>query len=304
VPMLVIGSRGSALALAQTEWTRSQILRRFPDIDISIKVIKTSADKDTTASIRAGSAVGVFVKELEQALLEGEIDLAVHSMKDLPTQIQAGLQIAAVPEREDALDALIAHGVRRLSDLPINSVIGTGSVRRQSQLLALRPDLRVMDIRGNIDTRLGKLEDGAYHAIVLACAGLNRLGLQKKISLRLDLSEMLPAPGQGALAIETRDGDSWVGAMVAALNHQPTATAVHAERAFLRKMGGGCNVPVAVHASIRQDMIEICGLVASPDGTKILRESVSQRIEMANEAAISLADRILAQGGREILDRL
>jgi hydroxymethylbilane synthase len=302
--MLVIGSRGSALALAQTEWTRKQILRHFPDIDISIKVIKTSADKDTTTSIRAGSAVGVFVKELEQALLDEEIDLAVHSMKDLPTQIQSGLQIAAVPEREDAQDALIGCGATSLSGLQKDSRIGTGSVRRQAQLLALRPDLKVLDIRGNIGTRLKKLEDGAYDAIILASAGLNRLGLHNRISSRLDLGEMVPAPGQGALALETRSGDNRVGPLAAALNHAPTATAVLAERAFLWQMGGGCNVPVAAYASIRQDTVEIVGLVASPDGKQIVREFVRQRSEMASEAAVALANKILARGGRDILSSM
>jgi hydroxymethylbilane synthase len=302
--MLVIGSRGSALALAQTQSIREQILSRFPDVEVSVKVIKTSADKDTTTSIRAGSAIGVFVKELEQALLNDEIDLAVHSMKDVPTQIQAGLQIAAVPEREDPRDALIARSAKSLPDLPKNSRVGTGSVRRQALLLALRPDLSVMDIRGNIDTRLKKLEEGAYDAIVLACAGLNRLGLQNRISAKLAFEEMLPAPGQGALAIETRSDDRCIAAIAAALNHPPTSIAVLAERAFLRRMGGGCNVPVAVYARIRQNMIEIDGLVASPDGLKIVRDSVRQNLEIANEAAISLADAILEQGGRAILDAM
>ena len=206
--MIIIGSRGSALALAQTGWVQGQILSRFPDLEVTIKVISTSADRNQTASIRSGSAVGVFVKELEQALLGKEIDIAVHSMKDVPTSIPPGLQISAVPEREDARDAFIAKNAHTLSELPAGSLVGTGSIRRQAQLLALRPDLRVADIRGNVDTRLKKLQEGAYDSIILACAGLNRLGLHDRISSPLDFAQMLPAPGQGALAIEVRSDDA------------------------------------------------------------------------------------------------
>jgi hydroxymethylbilane synthase len=202
--MIIIGTRGSALALAQPESVKKTILERFPDTEISLKIIKTSADKDLTASIRSGSTVGVFVKELEQELLNREIDIAVHSMKDMPTKIPAGLQVAAIPGREDVRDAFLAKSVRDLNELPAGSVIGTGSVRRQAQILALRPDLKVKDLRGNIDTRLNKLNDPSYDAIVLACAGLNRLGYQNRITAPLSLRQMLPAPGQGAIAIEIR----------------------------------------------------------------------------------------------------
>jgi hydroxymethylbilane synthase len=302
--MIIIGSRGSALALTQTELIKNQILSRFPNTEITIKIIKTSADKDLSSSIRSGSSIGVFVKELEQALLAEEIDLAVHSMKDVPTKISEGLQIAAIPEREDARDALIANHAKSLSELPPGSVVGTGSVRRQAQILALRPDLKVKDIRGNVDTRLNKLKDAAYEAIILACAGLNRLGLSNRISARLDFRQMLPAPGQGALALETRSDDSRVQPVAAALNHPATAIAVTAERSFLHRMGGGCNVPVAVYARLNGKLIEIEGLAASPDGRRIVRESIQANAETANEAAVSLADRILSKGGREILDEI
>jgi len=230
--MIIIGTRGSALALAQTSWIREQILRHFPDAGVELKIIRTSADKDTTSSLRSASTVGVFVKELEQALLDREIDIAVHSMKDVPTQIGAGLRIAAIPEREDARDALIAHHVKSITDLPNGARVGTGSIRRQAQLLALRPDLQIMDIRGNVDTRLKKLQEGMYDAIILACAGLRRLGLQDQISLPLNYDQMLPAPGQGALAVEIRSGDSRIDAIANALNHHPTAVAVMVERAI------------------------------------------------------------------------
>ena len=302
--MIVIGTRGSALALAQTEWTKSRILARFPGAEISLKIIKTSADRDQTSSIRSGSSVGVFVKELEQALTNREIDIAVHSMKDVPTRTPEGLTIVAIPEREDPRDALIANNGKRLSELPPGSVIGTGSVRRQAQILALRPDINVKDLRGNVDTRLKKLHDGLYDAIILACAGLNRLGYQHHITEPLAFEQMLPAPGQGAIAIETRSDDTGAQQAVAFLNNQHTAITVTAERAFLQRMGGGCNVPVAVHARIKGNLIEIEGLVASADGKRIIREFARQDLESANIMAIDLADRILNQGGREILEEI
>jgi len=302
--MIIIGTRGSPLALAQTTWVKEQIVRNFPDIDVALKIIKTSADKDATSSLRSTSAVGVFVKELEQALNDKEIDIAVHSMKDVPTQIAQGLTIAAIPEREDARDALIAARVKSLEQLPENARIGTGSVRRQAQILALRPDLKVFDIRGNVDTRLRKLQDGDYDAIILACAGLRRLGLEQRISSPFDCSQMLPAPGQGALAIETRSDDNRTNSAATVLNHAPTAFAVTAERAFLQRVGGGCNVPVAVYARIQEDALEIDALIASVDGKQIVRDSIQTDLKNADNAVAILAGRMLASGGRTILDNL
>jgi len=302
--MITIGTRGSALALAQTESVRKRILDRFPDTEITLKIIKTSADKDLTASIRSGSSVGVFVKELEQELLRREIDIAVHSMKDMPTKIPAGLQVAAIPEREDVRDAFLAKSARDLAALPAGSVIGTGSVRRQAQILALRPDLKVKDLRGNIDTRLNKLQDASYDAIILACAGLNRLGYQNRITAPLSFHQMLPAPGQGAIAIEIRSDDARALNLVAPLNHPETAIPVFAERAFLQRMGGGCNVPVAVYARYTGNQIEIEGLVASPDGSRVVRESALAETASANDTAIALADHLLDRGGRAILAEL
>jgi len=301
---LIIGSRGSALALAQTNWIREKIIARFPAVEVSVHVIRTSADKDTTSSIRSGAAVGVFVKELEQALLQKEIDLAVHSMKDLPTSIPDGLRIAAIPEREEAQDALITGGASGLFQLPAGARIGTGSIRRQAQILALRPDLKVLDIRGNIETRLRKLQEGTYDAIVLACAGLNRLGLGDRIAAKFSTSEMLPAPGQGALAVEARDDDARLDDIAAALNHLPTFQAVTAERAFLQRMGGGCNVPVAAYARVEGGFVEMDGLVASPDGSRALRSVLRGDCDTAVETAMHLADEILARGGRDILESL
>jgi len=300
--MLTIGSRGSALALAQTGWVKDRILERFPDAGVAIKVIKTSTDKAPQVSIRSASSVGVFVKELEEALQRREIDLAVHSMKDLPGTIPDSLEICAIPPREDARDALVAgSGVRVLTDLPHAATIGTGSIRRQAQLLAIRPDFVVRDIRGNVDTRLQKLADHQYDAVILACAGLNRLGLQARITRPLEFDEMLPAPGQGALALQSRKGDCDVSSLVAPLHDGPTAAAVLAERAFLRQIGGGCNSPVAVHAAADGDYIRIDGLVAAPDGSRVIRDSISHLPEHAEDAAGVLADRLLARGGRAIL---
>jgi hydroxymethylbilane synthase len=302
--MIIIGTRGSALALAQTTWIKARILQHFPDIEVSLKIIRTSADKDTTSSLRSASSVGVFVKELEQALQEEQIDIAVHSMKDVPTQIAPGLEISAIPEREDARDAFISSQAKSLLELPQGATIGTGSVRRQAQILAMRPDLKIMDIRGNVDTRLKKLQDGVYDAIILACAGLRRLGLQQRITSPFDYGQMLPAPGQGALVVETRSHDSRIQAIVSPLNHLPSAIAVTAERSFLQHMGGGCNVPIAAYARVTQEMVEMDALVASPDGQRIVRDSLRGNLKAIDEAVASLADRILSQGGRNILDEL
>jgi hydroxymethylbilane synthase len=301
--VLIIGSRGSQLALAQSSWVRQQVMRSFPGTDVEIRIIRTSADRDQKSSIRSGSGTGVFVKELEDALISADVDLAVHSMKDVPTRIPQGLKIAAVPAREDPRDAMISRQpLASIHDLPGKATIGTGSIRRQAQLLALRPDLVIKDIRGNVDTRLGKLKGGSYDAVILACAGLNRLGLQDKVSLVFEIRDLLPAPGQGALALEVREDDRRVMEMIAGLNHPETARSVSAERAFLRAMGGGCNSPIAVHARIEGKALLIDGLAVSPDGRRVIRESVRVAPEEGEPAASALAESVLSKGGREILD--
>jgi hydroxymethylbilane synthase len=300
---MIIGSRGSALALAQAGWIKECILRKFPQIEISVRIIKTAADRNLSMPIRAGSGVGVFVKEIETALLEGEVDIAVHSMKDVPTKIPEELDIGAIPERADAHDALVTTGeTRSLSALRPNSRVATGSVRRQSQILAKRQDLQLIDIRGNIDTRLNRLAGGQYDAIILAAAGLKRLGLENRISAPIDFAEMLPAPGQGALLVEIRKNDKNVIPLIAHLHDETTALAVHAERAFLRHVGGGCNVPVAAHASFDHGSVKIEGLIASLDGKILIRESIVEAPQRAQEAAIALAEKVLAGGGKEMLD--
>jgi hydroxymethylbilane synthase len=303
-PTVIIGTRGSALALAQTLWVKERILRHFPDIEVSLEITRTSGDKDVTSSLRSTSSVGVFVKELEQALLDEKIDLAVHSMKDVPTRISEGLEISAIPEREDARDAFLTHQAGSLLELPKGATLGTGSIRRQAQILAIRPDLKIKDIRGNLDTRLKKLEDGAYDAILLACAGLRRLGLRHRITYALDYGQMLPAPGQGALAIETRRQDRQIKSIVAMLNHPPSAMAVSAERGFLECMGGGCNVPIAAYARVTEEVLEMDALVASPDGRHILRDSMKETVKGMDDAIAALAGRILSRGGRAILEEM
>jgi len=302
--MLVIGSRGSDLALVQAQWIQKQIQKLFPDKKTSIRIIKTSGDKDTTSSIRAGSSIGVFVKELERVLMDKEIDLAVHSMKDLPTSIPPELTIAAIPEREDPRDAFISRNGTLFRELLPGFRIGTGSLRRQAQLLSLRPDLHVMDIRGNVNTRLKKLSEKSYDAIVLACAGLNRLNFKERITERFTLDEILPAPGQGALAVETRVDDSDTLSIAHVLNHSATSIAVRAERIFLERVGGGCNTPVAAYAWVENGRLHITGLIISTDGRNIFKDSLEDKLEAAEEAAVLLADRILKSGGQAILNSL
>ena len=322
--VLVIGSRGSQLALTQTKFIQAEIRRVAPEIETRIEIIKTSADKDAVTSLRVSGGAGVFVKELEYALSRGEIDLAVHSMKDVPTAIADGLRIAAVPEREDARDALIFNYELRITNyelpvaefpldvlggpissaiwrLPAGARVGTGSFRRQAQLLALRPDLRILDIRGNVDTRIRKMESGEYDAVALATAGLRRLGLQNRISYTLSYDEMLPAPGQGALAIEVRANDVFTNEIAGKLDHPHTALAVAAEREFLERLGGGCNVPIAVYARVVNGALEIDALAASPDGKRVVRDKAFGDPEKNADICAVLAERILDAGGREIL---
>jgi hydroxymethylbilane synthase len=300
--MLTIGTRGSQLALIQSRWVQDRIRERS-GLPVELRIIKTLADQDDRP-IRAGAARGVFVKEIEEALLHGEIDLAVHSMKDLPSRIPDGLEIRVIPPREEVRDAVIARApLSGLGELPVGARIGTGSLRRQAQLLAVRPDLRMADIRGNVDTRIRKLHSGEYDAIVLACAGLRRLGLERHISLILALEIMLPAPGQGALALETRRGDARVLEHIHVLNHSRSATEVLCERAFMRKIGGGCNSPIAVLARCEGSGVTIEGMAAAPDGSRILRQSRRAALEHAEREAEALAGSLFEQGAGALLGK-
>lgn len=302
-PRLIIGSRGSRLALWQAEQAKARLLDLNPGLEIRIDVIKTTGDvKPDPLSVIGGK--GVFTKELEDALLAKRIDIAVHSLKDLPTIIPDQLLISAICEREDPRDALVLGTDRKVSsirELPAKSVVGTSSQRRLSQLKALRNDLVVKDLRGNVDTRVRKLDEGQYDALVLACAGLVRLGLKNRISTALKTDEMLPAVGQGAIAIEIRTDDEAAGEATFKLNHRETELCCRAERAFLRSLGGGCQFPIAAHATIAGELLTLEGLVAAPEGTRILRDTLAGALDQAEGIGAQLAERLLQQGASSLL---
>lgn len=303
---LVIGSRGSKLALWQAEQARERLLALDPQVEVRIEIIKTTGDvKSDPLSVIGGK--GVFTKELEDALLDGRIDIAVHSLKDLPTILPDGLSIAAICEREDARDALVLReGFKgdSLMDLPRGAVVGTSSQRRLAQLKVLRRDVEVRDLRGNVDTRIRKLDEGQYMAVILASAGLVRLGLQERISARIAISEMLPAVGQGAIAIETKSDNEFAVERVTRLDHHETRIACLAERAFLRSLGGGCQFPIAAHAILDNGSLKLDGLVAKPDGSEILRDSLSGSSNNPEALGSSLASELLARGASSILQSL
>jgi hydroxymethylbilane synthase len=295
--MLTIGSRGSQLALWQAHWIQARL--ETLGEQCRIEIIKTTGDKITDVALSQVGSKGLFTKEIEEALLAGAIDLAVHSLKDMPTDLPAGLTLAAIPEREDPRDALVG---RALTDLPAGARVGTGSLRRAAQLRALRPDLQIEDIRGNVDTRLRKLDEGRYDAIVLASAGLRRLGWENRITELFDPGIMCPAVGQGALAVETRD-DAGLGFQIAnRLEHADTRAAVTAERAVLAALGGGCQAPMGAHAQVNGATIYVQALIVSPDGAQLIRQQSSGWSGHAAAIGNSLGAQLLAAGGKQILD--
>jgi hydroxymethylbilane synthase len=296
--MLTIGSRGSQLALWQANWVKARLEALGHPSEI--RIIRTTGDRITDVPLAKVGTKGLFTKEIEEALLAGDVDLAVHSLKDMPTELPTGLAITAVPEREDARDAMVG---RTLTALAAGARVGTSSLRRAAQLRAMRPDLQVESIRGNVDTRLRKLDEGQYEAILLASAGLRRLGLGERIAEVIDVEAMVPAVGQGALAIETRAGSGDAPARIcAALEHPETRLAVGAERAFLAELGGGCQVPIGAHGTIDEDMLTLHGVVITPDGTHAVRASEKGAHEEAVEIGKRLAARLLGAGARQILD--
>ena len=297
---LVIGSRASRLAL----WQAGHIQERLRAVgrEARIEMIHTSGDRITDRPLAAIGGQGVFVKEIEEALLAKRIDLAVHSLKDLPTQQPEGLVLACVPEREDPRDLLAAPGAPSLADLPAGAVLGTGSPRRACQILVLRPDLHIQDLRGNVDTRVAKLMRGEYGAILLACAGVRRLGLQVEGQV-LALEQMLPAVGQGALAIETRADDAEARAVLAPVNHPPTAAAVAAERAFLLGLGGGCQAPIAAVGEVAGEGLSLRGLVGDPEGGRLLRGRRSGSAADPEAVGAALAESLLEQGAAALVAR-
>jgi len=296
---LVIGSRGSKLALTQTHWVRDRLQAHHDSLEIEVLEIRTTGDT-ATGSLRSFGGAGVFTKELERALLEGQIDLAIHSLKDLPTQMHPELTLVATPEREDVRDALIGPDLSSLADLPNGARLGTGSLRRRAQLKALRPDLEILDIRGNLDTRIDKAMRGECDAVVLAVAGLNRLGWQQRIGVHLSLNQVLPAPGQGALGLQMR-ADNPLKSYVGALNHAPTQAAVQAERQLLQTLRAGCHAPVGAWARLEEDQLTLDGLVGHPDGTEMLRARHSAPLTDAQPLGEAVAAALREQGADALL---
>jgi hydroxymethylbilane synthase len=300
---IVIGTRGSDLAMAQALAVQHSLLCAHPHVRCRIETIRTRGDRDTATGIRAMGGTGVFTRELELALLDGRIDLAVHSLKDMPTQPSEGLCLAdAVPQREDSRDVLATRDGRTLAELPPGARVGTSSPRRKAQVAALRGDLDLADIRGNVDTRLEKVRDGLYDAVVLARAGLVRLGLLTPAMEILGPDRMLPAPGQGALGLQIRRQDVDLADLLAALDHRPSRIAVTAEREFLRHLGGGCHAPVAAWGRLDgDDTLVLTGLVASCDGSHLIRREARGPADRMLDLARRLGDEVLAAGGADIL---
>ncbi|QLF93136.1 hydroxymethylbilane synthase [Pseudomonas sp. ABC1] len=296
-----IATRKSALALWQAEYVKARLEAAHPDVTVSLVPMVSRGDKLLDAPLAKIGGKGLFVKELETALLEGEADIAVHSMKDVPMDFPEGLGLYCICEREDPRDAFVSNRYESLDDLPQGSVVGTSSLRRQAQLLARRPDLEIRFLRGNVNTRLAKLDAGEYDAIILAAAGLIRLGFGERIRSSISAEESLPAGGQGAVGIECRSADTELHALLACLDHEPTAVRVTAERAMNKHLNGGCQVPIACYAVIEQEQLWLRGLVGQPDGRLLLRAEQRAPLEEAEALGIRVAEALLAQGAGEIL---
>lgn len=303
---IIIGSRGSKLALWQSEWVKARLEALDPRVRVRIEIVKTMGDVRLDVPLSVIGGQGAFTKELEVALLDRRVDVAVHSLKDLPTVTPEGLSITATPEREDPRDALVLRAgspsrTNSLKGLPGGAVVGTSSLRRIAQLKHLRPDVRIKDLRGNVDTRLRKLDEGEYDALILASAGLRRLGFAGRISAAIAQGEMLSAVGQGSLGVETRSDDAETNALVSRLDDPRTRVAVLAERALLRSLGGGCQVPIAAHATVEGGRLNLDGLVATLDGTRVLRESLDGEAADAARVGEELAALLLERGAGELL---
>ncbi len=301
---LRIATRKSPLALWQAEHVAARLRAAHPGVDVVLLPMSTKGDQILDRSLAAIGGKGLFIKELEIALEERRADLAVHSMKDVPADLPAQFTIGAILQRADPRDALVAPRAGTLEALPSGARVGTSSLRRRAQLLAARPDLRIEALRGNLNTRVRRLDEGSLDAIVLACAGLARLGWEQRIAARLPLEVSLPAVGQGAIGVECRADDTTILARLAALEHPPTRVAVDAERAFSRRLGGGCQSPVAAHATLDGGRLGLRGLVASTDGRRVLRDGLSGTADAAAALGETLAQRMLAAGARELLDLL
>jgi len=302
--LLRIGSRGSRLALWQADFIKGIIRAEFPNLKIEISVIRTTGDKIADSPLSRIGGKEMFVKEIEEALLRDEIDIAVHSMKDMPTALPKGLKIGAVAERHDPRDVLVSKDHIKFYELPKKATIGTGSIRRQAQLLCLRSDLRILPIRGNVDTRLKKLRNEGFDGIVLALAGLKRMGLESEVTEAFSAEVLVPAPGQGIVAIECREDDKEINEILLQINHRESEIVASAERSFLERLGGSCQVPVGCYAESKEGRIRILGLIASPDGGEVIRDEIKGSLDDHKSLGKELAERILEKGGERILSSL
>lgn len=302
---LRIGTRASQLALWQANWVKSELEKRYPGLEVTLTKIKTQGDKILDVPLAMVGGKGLFVKEIEEAMLRGEIDIAVHSMKDVPTIFPEGLSLRCITKREDPRDIVILReGVKSFMDLPQGARIGTSSLRRKAMLLARRPDLVMVDIRGNVETRMRKLTEDNLDSVVLAAAGMNRLGFGDQISEYLEPEISLPAIGQGALGLESRIEDAEINALIDFFNHPETAWAVRAERAVLRRLEGGCQVPIGAFGTVTGDQLTLTGLVASCDGSRMIKKTITCHVAEAEKQGIALADDLLAQGADKVLNEV
>ena len=302
--IIKIATRKSPLALWQAYFVRDQLLSLHDDLEVELLKMTSQGDKILDVPLAKVGGKGLFVKELETGLLEGDADIAVHSMKDVPVDFPDGLHLAVICEREDPRDAFVSNNFAQLDDLPEGSVVGTSSLRRQSQLLKYRPDLKIKFLRGNVNTRLKKLDNGEYDAIILAAAGLIRLEMKQRISSYLTTEQSLPAMGQGAVGIECRIDDELTNQLIAPLAHKETTIRLTAERALNKRLEGGCQVPIGGFAELHGDQLSMRSFVGSPDGTKLVEGSVAGPAENAEQLGIQLADELLAKGAKEILDEV
>lgn len=296
-----IGTRGSALALWQAEWVKSEIEKRYPGMTVTLTKIKTTGDKILDVPLAKVGGKGLFVKEIEEAMLANEIDIAVHSMKDVPTFFPDGLHLACITKREDPRDALLSRNKVMFKDLPKGANVGTSSLRRQAQLMNVRPDFVIHQLRGNVDTRLRKLKEGQFDAIILAAAGVKRLGLAENVTEYIDPGISLPAIGQGALGIECRVDDRELNDLIAFFNHADSRTCVTGERALLRRLEGGCQVPIACYGQMMDGKLHLTGLVGSVDGKRIIKDSIEGAPDKAEKLGVALAEKLLTQGADVIL---
>ncbi|KAF0218375.1 MAG: hydroxymethylbilane [Geobacteraceae bacterium] len=300
---LRIGTRASQLALWQANWVKSELEKRNPGMEVTLVKIKTIGDKILDVPLAQVGGKGLFVKEIEEAMLRGDIDIAVHSMKDVPTEFPEGLGLHCITEREDPRDAVISRGVK-FADLPPAARIGTSALRRQAQLLKVRPDLEMVIIRGNVETRINKLETEKLDAVILAAAGLKRLGYTDRVTEYLDTDLSIPAIGQGALGIECRLDNEEVKKTIEFFNHPATSHAVRAERALLWRCEGGCQVPIAAHGVVTENELTLTGFVASVDGKKSVKGSITGPAEQCEKLGIALAEQLLKDGAHEILSEV